>query len=222
MRRVSVQAVHLGLESIADDALVLRGGERRAVLEVGSLNFALLGDSEREATMAGFAAFLNGLSFPVQIVVRVLPVDVAGYLESLEQRARQLSGPLSDLAHDHVAFVRRLARNRTLLERRFYLVVATRSEVTRQGWVPWGRRSQVGPDVAALRRQLTHRCAEVERQLQRCGLSSHRLVGGDLATLLYAAWCPDLSRAQRLQRDLDDAPLVVTAERRYPRERPRR
>ena len=63
MRRVSVQAVHLGLESVADDALVLRGGERRAVLEVGSLNFALQGESEREETMAGFAAFLNGLSF---------------------------------------------------------------------------------------------------------------------------------------------------------------
>jgi hypothetical protein len=222
MRRLSVQATQLGVESIADDALVLRGGERRAVLEVGSLNFSLQGESEREATMAGFVAFLNGLTFPVQILVRVRPVDVAGYLESLEQRARQLAGPLSDLAHDHVAFVRRLARNRTLLERRFYVVVASRYEVARQGWVPWRQGVRVGPDVAALRRQLTHRCAEVERQLQRCGLPAHRLVGGELATLLYAAWCPDLSRAQRLPRDLDDAPLVVTTARRHSRERGRR
>jgi len=45
MRRLrSAQAVHLGLEGIEDDAIVLGGGERRAVVEVGSLNFALQGD----------------------------------------------------------------------------------------------------------------------------------------------------------------------------------
>jgi hypothetical protein len=212
MRRLSsAQAIHLGLEGIEDDAIVLGGGERRAVLEAGSLNFALQGDREREATVAGFAAFLNGLTFPIQVLVRVLPVDVATYLETLEHRARQLAGPLADLAYDHVAFVRRLARNRTLLERRYYVVVSARLENTNAGrrW-PFGTTRQDPVDVDAIRRQLTHRCAEIERQLQRCGISAHRLANTDLVRLLYACWCPELARIQRLSPSTnDDTTLVV-------------
>jgi hypothetical protein len=211
MRRLSVQATQLGLEGIVDDAIVLRGGQLRAVLEVGGLNFALQGEREREATIASFRSFLNSLSYPVQVLVRVLPVDVDGYLAALDRRARQLSGPLADLAYDHVAFVRRLARSRTLLERRFYLVVSVQSETVVQGRLPWTRRSAPGPDPAALRRRLGHRCAEVERQLQRCSLASRRLTGPEIASLLYSTWCSDLARLQRLPRDAGEPPLVVTA-----------
>lgn len=212
MRRLNpAQAVHVGLERIAEDAIVLTGGERRAVLEVGSLNFALQGDREREATVAGFAAFLNGLTFPIQILVRVLPVDVAGYLENLERRARELNGPLADLAYDHVAFVHRLARSRTLLERRFYLVVPARSEIGRTGgggW-PFTARSNDMASEASLRHQLTHRCAETERQLLRCGLGARRLTDVELARLLYTCWCPELARTQRLRHVLHDYDALV-------------
>lgn len=211
MRRLSAaQAVHVGLEAIVDDTLVLTGGERRAVLDVGSLNFVLQGEREREATVAGFAAFLNGLTFPVQILVRVLPVDVAAYLDTLEHRARELSGPLADLAYDHVAFVHRLARSRTLLERRFYLVIPARSEnrVAPTGW-PFHAKRHDAVDHGALRRQLTHRCAEVEHQLLRCGLSARRLGNGELVQLLYACWGPDLARTQRLTHALSDYDALV-------------
>lgn len=212
MRRLSaVQSVHLSLERIEEDTIVLTSGELRAVLEVGSLNFALQGDREREATVDGFAAFLNGLTFPVQILVRVLPVDVAAYLDALERRARQLVDPLTDLAYDHIAFVRRLARSRTLLERRFYLVVPARSE-NRAGptGLPFRTEHNEALDIGVLRRQLTHRCAEVERQLLRCGISARRLGSGEIAQLLYACWCPELARTQRLRHALDeyDAPVV--------------
>jgi hypothetical protein len=78
--------------------------------------------------VAGFAAFLNGLTFPIQILVRVLPVDMEHYLGDLQDRTRHLPDELSDLAQDYVTFLQRLARNRTLLERRFYLVVPSRLE----------------------------------------------------------------------------------------------
>lgn len=211
MRRVGVQSACLGLEEIEDDAIILKGGERRAVLEVGSVNFALQDEREQEAIVLGFAAFLNSLTFPIQILVRGLPVDVAGYLDALERRSRELPDLLGDLAHDHIAYVARLARSRTLLERRFYVVVAARSELTHRGLLSWRTRSPAGPDVASLRRLLTHRCAEVERQLGRCGLSARRLDDAELASLLYAVWCPDLARSQRLSRQPGHAPFVVTA-----------
>ncbi len=48
-RRASVQTAHLRLDSIEDDIACLPGGLYRAVLEVGSVNFALQGEREQEA-----------------------------------------------------------------------------------------------------------------------------------------------------------------------------
>lgn len=78
--------------------------------------------------------------------MRVLPIDIDGYISELERRARhELPDDLAALARDHVAFVRRLGSN-------------------------------------------------------------------ELAQLYYACWCPELSRVQRLRRDLAEyATLVVQA-----------
>jgi hypothetical protein len=217
-RLASLQTAHFSLEAIEDDVVRLAGGQYRAVLEVGSLNFGLQGEAEQEATIAGFAAFLNSLSFPIQILVRALPVDVDGYLGELERRALQLPERLADLARDHVAYLRRLARSRTLLERRFYLVVPAQAELPRARYrSPFGRKAPATAPEAA-RKQLTFRCEEVERQLARCGLAARRLVSVELAQLFYACWCPELARVQRMRRELADCTaLVVQASRQVKR-----
>ncbi|MCC6175629.1 MAG: hypothetical protein IT305_10030 [Chloroflexi bacterium] len=212
-RHASVQTARLSLEAIEDDVVLLARGQCRAVLEVGGIHFGLQGEGEQDALVGGFAAFLNSLSFATQILVRVLPIDIDGYIGELERRARhELPEDLAALARDHVAFVRRLARNRTLLERHFYLVVPADTDTTsrHRAW-PFTRRSS-GRGLAAARKQLVVRCEEVERQLGRCGLSSRRLGSNELAQLYYACWCPELSRVQRLRRDLAAyATLVVQA-----------
>jgi hypothetical protein len=213
-RHPSVQSTRLRLEAIEDDVICLGGGEYRAVLEIGSVNFGLQGERQQEATVASYAAFLNSLTFPVQILVRVLPIDLERYLGELERRAgHELPEHLADLARDHAAFLRRLARNRTLLERRFYLVVPAGREAVgpRRGW-PLGRRA-AAPDPTAARRQLTVRCEEIARQLARCELSARRLRSVELAQLYHACWCPELARTQRLRRELAEyTALVVQAD----------
>ena len=214
-RRASVQTSRLSLEEIADDVVRLARGQYRAVLEVSGVHFGLQGDVEQESLVGGFAAFLNSLSYPIQVLVRVLPVDIDGYIGDLERRARnELPENLAALARDHVAFVRRLARNRTLLERHFYLVVPAETETeatrSRRAW-PLGR-GRASRDTAAARKQLVIRCEEIERQLGRCGLAARRLTSNELAQLYYACWCPELSRVQRLRRDLAEyTTLVVQA-----------
>lgn len=217
--RSSVQATRLTIERIDGGVVHLAGAQYRAVLEVGSVNFGLRGDSEREAILTSYAAFLNSLTFPIQVLVRVLPVDVERYLAELELRARQelADTPLAALARDHVAFVRRLARNRTLLERRFCLVVPADAGKRSTGapgllGLVFGRaRGGAHLDPGAARKQLTFRCDEVARQLGRCGLSVRRLDDLELAQLFHACWCPELARVQRLRRTLADyTALVVT------------
>jgi hypothetical protein len=213
-RTASVQTARLNLEAIEDDVLCLAAGQYRAVLEVGSVDFALKGEVEQEALVAGYAAFLNGLTFPVQLLVRVLPLDIDSYLGELEHRARhELPDQLAALARDHIAFVRRLARSRTLLERRFYLVVPAQGEGQQVRRSRLFRRSRdTALDLAAARQQLTFRCQQVARQLDHCGLKVRRLTSSELVQLYYACWCPELARVQRLQRALAEyTALVVQA-----------
>ncbi len=215
-RFASVQAAHLGLDSIEEGVLCLSGGQYRAVLEVSSVNFALQGEVEQEATVAGFAAFLNGLSFPVQILMKARPIDLEAYLAELERRALQFPEDLADLARDHVSFLRRLARSRTLLERRFYIVVPAQAGPRTMGYLrnwPFGRKT-IGLDAESARKPLIFRCEEVERQLVRCGLTVRRLASDQLAQLLYDCWCPELARVQRVRRDLAEyTALVVSGSR---------
>src|SRR5712692_10688219 len=144
-KHASVQATRLGIDAIQDGVVALSGGEYRAVLEVSGTASPLADDAHEEGLLAGFATFLNALSYPIQILVRATPVDLSRYVTSLEERGRQLSdGQLAALAHDHAAFVQGLARQRTLLERRFYVVVPSETP-PRAGWagvVPGARARQ--------------------------------------------------------------------------------
>jgi len=215
----SVQATRLHLEAIDDGVVRLVGGHYRAVLDVGATNLSLQGEREQEALVASYAAFLNSLTFLVQILVRVLPIDIETYLADLERRAaREQSDILADLARDHVAFLRRMARSRTLLERRFYLVVPADSASREQkrgtsgvSWfsAPFSRRPRAALAASAAAKQLTFRCEEVARQLGRCGVSVRRLESTELAHLYYTCWCPERSRVQRLRRTLTEYTTLV-------------
>jgi hypothetical protein len=208
MKHASVQAARLGIEAIQDGVVALAGGEYRAVLEVSGTASPFEDDARQEAVLAGFATFLNALSHPIQILVRASPVDLTRYAAGLEERGRQmLDGQLAALAQDHAAFVQGLARQRTLLERRFYVVVPA-EPAARTGWrnpfAGGSRATEQEPRREAARRQLTFRCDDLARQLTRCGLASRRLADQELAQLYLACWSPERARAQRFRQQLDD------------------
>lgn len=209
-RRASVQALHVRLEAIQGGVVHLAGPRYRAVLEVNGLPHGSLSDeTQQEGVLAGYAGFLNGLTFPIQILVRATLVDLDAYLEGVEERAGRETVPaLADLARDHADFVRGLARRRTLLERRFYLVVPAQEAGGNAGWLarrlPWRGRTEEALDAEEAGRQLTFRCDEVAAQLSRCGARARRLGDLELARLYQACWSPELARSQRLRRALTD------------------
>ena len=191
-RLASVQEI-LPLEEIAGDIVCLRGGDYRSVLETSSVHFALKSEPEQEAILAGYRRFLNGLTYPLQVLVRLVPADVEGYLAGLGGALRGTE-TLRRLALDHEAFVRRIARERTLLDRRFFVVVPAGTDEARgrdaPGWPSLGRLLRPGvqsprqqSDLARARRTLSFRCGEVEQGLGSFGVSTRRLGGGELAAL---------------------------------------
>ena len=77
------------------------------------------------------------------------------------QARDQLPEHLAELAHDHATFLRRLARSRTLLERRFYLVVPAQIETPRRAASFRSSKRSTTTRAGAVRQQLTARCEEV-------------------------------------------------------------
>ena len=216
-RVASPQAAHVAVETLEEDVLVLAGKARRAVLEVGSVDYALLDSAAREGLVAGYAALLNGLTFPIQIVMRATPPDLDRHLAELDAHVQRPENALiEDLAIEQVDLTHRLARSHPLLTRRFYLVVPADGDAAAASPLGLLRRRGDSPRDAGARarRQLTFRCDELARQLGRCDLTARRLDAGELLQLLYACWCPELARTQRLRRDLADyTALVVTGAR---------
>ena len=207
-RCASVQEM-LPLDDVVDSVLCLRGGNYRAVLEAQSVNFALKSDAEQEAIMAGYRAFLNALSYPIQVVVRILPTDVEPYLTALRgQAGGRGAEALRRLALDHEAFVRRLARERTLLERRFYVIVPAglARSFDRRGirW-PWQRVASNGEGLEAAREQLAFRCQEIAQGLGGFGVTARRLGSDELVEL----WSSFLSTDAAPGRTLVAAQPVV-------------
>src|SRR5690242_7560470 len=102
MAPASAQLHHVAVREILDDVVCLaplgaapprREGARadaalrrdyRAVLAVSSVNYTLKSEGEQEAITASYQAFLNGLAFPVQVLVRVVPLELRPYLAHLQ------------------------------------------------------------------------------------------------------------------------------------------
>lgn len=203
----------LPLEDIVGDVLCLRGGDYRAVLEVQSINFALKSETEQEGILAGYRAFLNALSYPLQVLVRILPTDVDFYLDSLRQRpAVRGDETLRRLALDHESFVRRLARERSLLERRFFVIIPAGLEgvFEKQGmrW-PWQNGSKdIRRNLEAAVQQLEFRCQEISQALASFGVSSRRLGGDEIAQLWGDCLHSDIGTSSGL---ISGRGLVITA-----------
>ncbi|MCY4639486.1 MAG: hypothetical protein OXC94_03990 [Chloroflexi bacterium] len=176
----------LPLEAIEGDVLLLGSGDARAVLEAGSLHFALRSEPEQEAILHGYRRFLNALDYPLQVLVRVAPADIERYLAGIAG-APAGGEAMRRLARDHRAFVRRIARERTLLDRRFFVVVPAEREgglLASSAWPGLARRSGRAPaprrDPDRIRRTLAFRCGEVMRGLGAVGVETRRLGGEEL------------------------------------------
>ncbi len=239
MNSASVQA-RLDLTAIQGGVACFGSGDQAeycAVVEVtgSQQSLAKVDDAKQEELLAAYSQFLNSLTFPFQMVVQVHPVDLGWYVTRVEERARSLPAALVAIARDHAAFVQGLTRQRTLLERRIYVVMPwsgvteLRPAVNGVSLLRLLRRRRHGTAASddqlfrqeTISRQLTDRCEVIGRQLGRAGLRTTRLDDLGLAQLYHASWAPEVARTQRLRRELADyTALVVGAEPRLARRRP--
>lgn len=115
---------HLLVSDITNDVVLTKEGGAALVLETSALNFSLLSGKEQEAITYAYAAFLNSLSFPVQILIRSQRKDVSTYLNFLKEEAsKQTNSKLAGLMNSYQEFVTQIVKKKNVLEKEFYIII---------------------------------------------------------------------------------------------------
>jgi hypothetical protein len=177
----------MALREIRDDMFCLRAAtnqkyqrEYMAVVRVEPVNLPLMSDGEQEAILEGFRSFLASLSpkdRALSIHCRTAQYDLQPYLDKLDAIAAQHESPLYQLmAADHKAFVQKLASQRALLQRDFFVRVPIQINVKEGHY----RRLLPAEVFDQARADLDRKTQDVIAGLARAGLMARRLNSEEL------------------------------------------
>ncbi len=112
------------LQDIVEDIAIFSGGNACLVIEVTATNFALLSADEQDAKLFSYAALLNSLSFPIQILIRSKKLDITTYLKTLEDEEKKTTNTkLAEQIGQYRDFVLELVKVNTILDKKFYIVI---------------------------------------------------------------------------------------------------
>lgn len=218
-RKTSTQAStqrFLPIAEIRDAAVILKNGGVRAVLKVEALNFNLKSETEQQGIIAGYGAFVNTLSFPLQIVIRSYRTNIDEYLLQMQGYADdQKNALLKEQTQGYINYMQRLVEVADIMQKKFYVIVpidhAERKKTYTEKFFDWihpddtsAKATQRHKDFAGLSKQLNERVDLVAAGLANVGLHTERLDTRQLLEMLYQVYNPKTSQLEKIPRDMDD------------------
>ncbi len=182
------------IKDIRDNVVFLSGNNACLIIKVMSVNFALLSREEQDTKVFAYAALLNSLSFPIQIVVISQQVEISPYLESLDHEAKKTTNKkLADNILLYKNFVTDLVKMTTVLDKQFYVVIPyspLEGGIKNSGAIT-GVKEQMSDDfVAQVQAALETKADSLLSQLDRLSLKAKLLEHDDLIRLFYDIYNP--------------------------------
>lgn len=217
--RASTQQ-HLEIADIRDNLVFLKNGSVSLILQTTAVNFGLLSEGEQDVIIYAYAALLNSLNFPIQVVIRSKRSDVSAYLKLLsEHEAKQTNPDLKKQISQYREFVSATVQKNQVLDKSFYLVITlTALELGIKGAAA-SLKKQKGP-VYPIEYLLEHAKTNLYpkrdhliKQLTRLGLRSRELASQELVELYYDIYNPTEVGSQKVDTEISSytAPLVAPA-----------
>lgn len=165
---------------VEENTVILNDGSVAMVIQTSAVNFDLLSEQEQLAIIGSFAAFLNSLSFSVQILIRSKKLDISHYLNTLKEAERKQHNPLLQLMMQHYrAFVAAIIRDNEVLDKQFYVIIAV--SPIELGVVKTTDEKSLEKALTILNPRRDH----ILKQLSRIGLKSDQLDDERLIRLFY-------------------------------------
>ena len=198
------------------------------VLQTSSVNFGLLSEEEQDSTIYAYAALLNSLSFPIQILVRSQKKDVTSYLNILKDaQQKQTNTLLKNKIKSYRAFVETTVKEGNVLDKKFYIIIpfshlelGVATAVKKSFKLGKSKKAPspassgfstefiVKKALTTLRPKRDH----VFRQFARLGLKIRQLNTKELIQLFYSIYNPDSKHNQQFASSKAySTPLVQAA-----------
>jgi hypothetical protein len=196
----------LDVEDITNNLILLRDGGAAMVLKIKAVNFALLSEEEQDSIIYSYAALLNSLSFPIQILIRSQKKDITNYIKLLKsQESRQLNPTMKNRLIQYRQFVETIVKERNVLDKTFYVIIPffpTELGITpgnaATNLLPGSRPAKSLPFDKSYIVQKALNVLEPKRdhflrQLPRLNLNARQLQTQELIQLLYTIYNPETS-----------------------------
>lgn len=209
----------LDIHDIANNLVILKNGTVSFVLGISAMNFGLLAEAEQDAIIYTYAALLNSLNYPIQIIVQSQTKDATKYLKLLKQQEGVAS---SKDKQDRIAryrdFVSNLIRDRNVLDKKFYVVVpATPIELGLMGAdtvVPGRTKFNISKYEKPIILEKAELVLEPKRdhlisQFARIGLYARQLSTQEIIRVFYINYNPEAAEGQEMADSIQyTTPLV--------------
>ncbi|RJQ24462.1 hypothetical protein C4577_07825 [Candidatus Parcubacteria bacterium] len=172
---------------VVEDIVLLKNGNMCSVINVSSVNFYLLSREEQNARIAGYVAFLNSLSFPIQIIVQSKGVNLSFYLKLIDQKIASCNNSLI-IKHLNLYkdFIQQLTKGETLLDKNIYIVIPfSYLELGAMTSIKTGINSLSTDLLEKARPVISSKQNNIITQVQRLGLYANVLKDQELIKLLY-------------------------------------
>lgn len=196
----------IDIEDIRDDLVVFKDGSCVLIIETSAVNFGLLSEREQDALIYAFAAFLNSLSFPVQILISSRKMDISSYLELIKNQAKkQQSEKMRDQIQKYHQFITNIVQENEVLEKRFFIVLPfVALELGVKGGVPTLGKTKkrlpynIAYIIKRAQTSLFPKRDHILRQLSRLGLRGVQLSTQQLIELYYNLFNPEISKEEKI------------------------
>ncbi len=219
----STTQTYLDILDITNDLVILKDGSSSMVLQVSAINFGLLSEPEQDAIIYAYAAMINSLSFPIQILIKSKPKDVTNYLRYIDE---QLTHAPNELRRQQIAayrqFVANLITEQNVLDKTFYVVLPLSalelglasaanplSAVTPKRATPnIDKRYVIEKSTTVLVPRRDH----MINQCARLGLRARVLGTKDLIYLFYVTYNPQASEGAKVVDTREYSTAVISAQ----------
>lgn len=190
------------IERIIDNVVFLSYGNACLVIEVTATNFPLLSEEERLAKIYSYAALLNSLSFPIQILIRSKKIDISSYLRLLSLEATKTQNQiLSSKIKLYRDFVESLIKTNSILDKKFYIIIPYSH--LEEGAIKTKTHFESARSTLKLKADSLH------AQLTRLNLHAKTLNKDELTKLFYSIYNGDLTEINQEIGNIQ-SPVVKT------------
>jgi type IV secretory pathway VirB4 component len=113
------------IKEIKQSTVIIKDGSLRQVIMVGGVNFSLKSEMEQNIITQGYQTFLNGIDFPLQILIHSRKVNIDKYIETLMTRKEIEQSPiLQNQIDEYSKFVQGFVEKNAIMEKVFLVVVS--------------------------------------------------------------------------------------------------